>query len=197
MVGGRGGRARREGPYPPSMAMAPTHAFVGLAVADLAAGRYSDTRLRVAGALCAALPDADTLLMRFGDVAYEDAWGHRGITHGLPFAAALAVVVALLFFRGRALPPWRAALALFLAIASQGLLDAMTTGGLGVAFLAPFDLERFFAPWTPIPVAPLSVRSFFTEHGMRIFGWELLHIWLPVGALLLATHGVRRRLRKT
>ena len=178
------------------MAMAPTHAFVGLAIADLAAGRHADTRIRVAGALCAALPDADTLLMRFGGVAYEDPWGHRGISHGLPFAAALAVVVALLFFRGRPLPPWRAALALFLAIASQGALDAMTTGGMGVAFLAPFDLERYFAPWTPIPVAPLSVRAFFTEHGMRIFGWELLHVWLPVAGVLLAVHAIRRARRQ-
>ncbi len=182
---------RRCGPYTPFMAMAPTHAFVGLALADLAAGRYADARLRVAGALCAALPDADTLLMRFGGVAYEDPWGHRGITHGLPFAFALAVLVAVLFFRGRVLPLWRATLALFLAIASQGVLDAMTTGGLGVAFLAPFDPERFFAPWTPIPVAPLSVRAFFTEHGMRLFGWELLHLWLPVGVLLVAAHVAR------
>ena len=178
------------------MAMAPTHAFVGLAVADLVAGRFADKRIRVAGALAAALPDADVLLMRFAGVAYEDPWGHRGITHGLPFALALAVVIAALFFRGRALPWWRATLALFLAIASQGVLDAMTTGGLGVAFLAPFDLERYFAPWTPIPVAPLSLRSFFTGYGMRLFGWELLHIWLPVGLTLVAAHGLRRRSRQ-
>ncbi len=196
MVGPAGGRSGHKGPYPPWMAMAPTHAFVGLAIADLAAGRYADTRIRVAGALCAALPDADTLLMRFGGVAYEDPWGHRGISHGLPFAAILAIVVAVLFFRGRPMPLWRTALVLFLAIASQGLLDAMTTGGLGVGFLAPFDLERTFAPWTPIPVAPLSVRAFFTNHGMRIFGWELLHIWLPVMLLLLVAHGIRRASRK-
>lgn len=179
------------------MAMAPTHAFVGLATADLVAGRFADTRIRVAGALCAALPDLDTFLMRYAGVAYEDEWGHRGITHGLPFAVVLGIVVALLFFRRRALPLWRAVLALVLATSTQGLLDAMTTGGLGVAFFAPFDPERIFLSWTPIPVAPLTIRSFFTAHGIGMFGWELLHIWLPLTALLFVVHALRRARSKT
>ena len=43
---------------------------------------------------------------------------------------------------------------LFLAIASHGLLDAFTDGGLGVAFFAPFDSTRYFFPVTPIEVSP-------------------------------------------
>ena len=50
IVGPERGRACGKGPYAPTMAMAPTHAFVGLAIADLAAGRYADTRIRVAAA---------------------------------------------------------------------------------------------------------------------------------------------------
>ena len=175
------------------MATVPTHAFAGLVITDLVAGAKSTWPLRIAGAACAALPDADVFLMRFANVAYEDPWGHRGISHGLPFAIVVGVVVALLFFRKGPVPVWRAALALVLATASQGLLDAMTTGGLGVAFLAPFSYERFFLPWDPIPVAPLSIRGIFTAHGADIVVWELVHIWFPLLVLLLGVHLLRRR----
>jgi hypothetical protein len=35
---------------------------------------------------------------------------------------------------------------LFLATAGHGLLDAMTNGGLGLAFFSPFDNHRYFLP---------------------------------------------------
>lgn len=57
--------------------------------------------------------------------------------------------------------------------------DAMTTGGLGVAFFAPFSAERFFFPFRPILVSPISVRRFFTERGLQIVASELLWVWLP------------------
>src|SRR4029453_2472444 len=41
-------------------------------------------------------------------------------------------------------------------LASPALLDTMTDGGLGCALLWPFDLTRYFAPWRPIPVAPIG-----------------------------------------
>ena len=175
------------------MATVPTHAFTGLVVTELVAGPKTTWGLRLAGAACAALPDADVLLMRFAGVAYEDPWGHRGITHGLPFAVGLGVVVAVLFFRRHPVGWARAALALSLATATQGLLDAMTTGGLGVAFFAPFSYERFFLPWDPIPVAPLSVRGIFTPYGFRILAWEATFLWAPLALLWLGTRTLRRR----
>nr|HRC76832.1 rhodanese-like domain-containing protein [Kouleothrix sp.] len=33
----------------------------------------------------------------------------------------------------------------------HGVLDAMTDGGLGVAFFAPFSATRYFFPFRPIP----------------------------------------------
>jgi hypothetical protein len=39
---------------------------------------------------------------------------------------------------------------LFLATASDGVLDAMTNDGLGVAYFSPFDNRRYFLPWPPI-----------------------------------------------
>jgi inner membrane protein len=82
---------------------------------------------------------------------------------------------------------------LFLATASHGLLDAMTDGGLGVAFFSPFENSRYFLPWRPIVVAPISIRRFFSGRGVEVMKSELLWIWVPVivvGSLLLV---LRRR----
>jgi hypothetical protein len=38
----------------------------------------------------------------------------------------------------------------FVVTASHGALDAMTDGGLGIAFFAPFDNTRYFFPFRPI-----------------------------------------------
>jgi len=45
----------------------------------------------------------------------------------------------------------------FLATASRGILDAMTNVGLGVAFFSPFNDIRYFFPWYPILVSPISL----------------------------------------
>jgi len=68
--------------------------------------------------------------------------------------------------------------------ASHGLLDALTDGGLGVAFLAPFSGERFFFPWQPIEVSPIGLRRFLSGRGLEVLRSELLWVWLP--SILLA-----------
>lgn len=176
--------------------MIPTHALVGLVITDVVAGPRTTWALRAAGGLCAALPDADVLLMRYADVGYGEAWGHRGLTHSIFFAVVLGLAVALAFLRRGPLPWGRVAIALAFATASHGVLDALTAGGHGVAFFAPFSPERHDLPWYPIPVAPLSVRGFFTAHGQRVFGWELLHLWLPLTLLLVLLHAMRRATRR-
>jgi inner membrane protein len=175
------------------MATMPAHAVVGMVTAGAVGGPRSTRRLALAGAVCAALPDLDVLLMRYGDVAYADPWGHRGISHGLLFAAGLGALCGAIFFRRT--PPGfaRAALALTLATATQGLLDAMTTGGLGVAFLAPLDHTRFFLPWRPIPVAPLSVAAMFSDRGLHLLLWEVAFLVLPA----LAVFAIVLRRRRT
>jgi inner membrane protein len=81
----------------------------------------------------------------------------------------------------------------FVAItASHGVLDALTSGGPGVAFFAPFDSTRYFFPWRPIPVSPLASR-FFSEWGWRVFSAELALIWLPAGIVALVARGLPRR----
>jgi len=175
------------------MATMPAHAVVGLVVADAVGGPRATRRLAWAGAACAALPDLDVLLMRHAGVAYGEPWGHRGLTHSLLFAAALGATVAFLGFRRTPPGVRRAALALGLAAATQGLLDAMTTGGLGVAFFAPFDATRYFLPWRPIPVAPLSARAMLDARGLAILGWEAVFLVLPTLAVWIAIRAARRR----
>jgi inner membrane protein len=81
----------------------------------------------------------------------------------------------------------------FLATASHGLLDAMTDGGLGVAFFAPFDNHRYFLPWTPIRVSPIGIGRFFTSRWLAVIRREILWIWVPVVVLIASASVLRSR----
>src|SRR5439155_254109 len=97
-----------------------------------------------AAAICAAVPDADVLGV-FAGVPLGSLLGHRGLTHSLAFAAALAAIVTpLLVAPGTRRRLW---VYLFLATASHGIPDGMTDGGIGVAYFAPFDAARYYLPW--------------------------------------------------
>lgn len=147
----------------------------------------------IIGAACSIIPDIDVTGFRFG-IRYGDFWGHRGFTHSLVFAAILAsVAIAVGFFR-ETLGVSRAVLwaYFFLATASHGLLDAMTNGGLGVAFFSPFDNTRYFLPWRPIVVSPISVTRFFSGQGIAVLQSELLWIWIPSGALAAVVFVMRK-----
>jgi inner membrane protein len=154
-------------------------------------------RLVAIGALCAVLPDADVIAFSFG-IPYAHMLGHRGLSHSLAFAACLAVLLTWALARGEhELPALRVSLFCFLAIASHGLLDALTDGGLGIAFFAPFSSERYFFPWRPIAVSPISVRRFFSQRGLAILANEFVTVWMP--ALGLFAMGIlwRRRTVRT
>jgi inner membrane protein len=139
----------------------------------------------IAGAVCSVIPDIDVIGFRFG-VHYGDFWGHRGFTHSLAFAALLSGALALTLFRCGLAGIRRFVLFayLFLATASHGVLDAMTNGGLGVAFFSPFENSRYFFPWRPIRVSPISVHRFFSGRGFAVIQSEILWVWIP--AILFA-----------
>jgi|SRR6266850_243585 len=170
-----------------------SHAFVGAALGALFRRPGPPVRFWLAGAACAAIPDLDVIGLWFG-VPWGSMLGHRGLTHSLAFAAALAAVVTALLFRG---PDWRGRrlrvwLFLALATASHGLLDAMNNAATGVAFFAPFDATRYFLPWRPIPVSPFAFR-FFSARGLAVFEAELLMIWPPTAILAGVAWAVWRR----
>src|SRR5947199_303569 len=69
-----------------------THAVVALALGPAFRRAGWPARLWWAGALCAVLPDADVVGVYTG-VPLGSVFGHRGLTHSLAFAAALAAVL--------------------------------------------------------------------------------------------------------
>ena len=123
-------------------------------------------------------------------VQYGDSWGHRGATHSLAIAAVVGLVIGLAAqrFNRRA---GRTGVTAFLVLASHGLLDTMTDGGLGCALLWPFDLTRYFAPWRPIPVAPIG-PAFLSGEGALVALTELV-LFCP---LLVYALGLPRLLTK-
>ena len=70
---------------------------------------------------------------------------------------------------------------------SHALLDTLTNGGLGCALLWPFCDARFFAPWRPLPVAPIG-RAFLSTRGLRVAVAEIV-ILSPVLAYVLWPRG--------
>jgi inner membrane protein len=151
------------------------HVAIGLAARRFYERGVSARWAAVTGAVVwsalSLLPDADVIAFRLG-IPYEAVWGHRGATHSLGFAAGAALLAALVA-RLAKLPVLRTTAVAFAVVASHGLADALTDGGLGAALLWPFSDERFFAPWTPIPVAPIG-RRFLSMRGLRVAAVELL-----------------------
>ncbi|HZV89912.1 MAG TPA: metal-dependent hydrolase [Candidatus Binatus sp.] len=171
-----------------------SHAVAALGIGACFYRPGTPKRVWIAGAICSVVPDLDVIGFRFG-VRYGDFWGHRGFTHSLLFAALLASLAVLLAFRQAVPGLSRFALwtYFFLATASQGLLDAMTDGGLGAAFFSPFNNTRYFLPWRPIRVSPIGVSRFFSHRGLAVIQSELLWIWLPAALLILVAWLIRRR----
>jgi len=156
------------------------HVAVGMAAARSYARPTESTpalltRMAAWSAL-SLLPDADVIGYYLG-VRYADAFGHRGATHSFVFCVGLAGVLALMAASVRG-PGWRLAAYLTIVLVSHPLLDVLTDGGLGCALYWPFETRRHFAPWRPIPVAPIGI-GFFSERGMRVALVELLQ-FLPL-----------------
>jgi len=164
----------------------PTAVGHALFASALGAGFRARPAVTAVAAFCAVAPDLDVLAFRFG-VPYEAPLGHRGFSHSLVFAAlsGLAATFAMrMIFRGDPRSAFVPTFALLtLATASHGVFDALTDGGLGVAFFSPFDNTRHFLPWRPIAVSPLALARFFSERGLAVIASEA--VWIGAPSLLL------------
>lgn len=167
-----------------------THPAIPLSLAIGLGPAEISKRLLVCGVAASILPDLDVLAFRLG-IPYAAEWGHRGFSHSLAFAAFVAVIGACLAKSLRSTPK-RVFGFLFLSAASHGILDALTNGGLGIAFLWPFSNERFFAPWHPIVVAPLSISRFLSDRGLAVLWSEFIRVWLPCLSVAIIMMIVRR-----
>lgn len=164
------------------------HPVVAVALAPWFRSTRERWTLVAIGAACTVAPDLDVIGLRLGD-----PFGHRGFTHSLAFAALLAAgVTVALARRWRVRDSFVAWCYLFLCTASHGVLDALTNGGLGIAFFWPFDDSRWFLPWRPIAVSPLGASGFLAK-GIAVLASELCWVVLPAAALLAAGRLFRRR----
>ena len=134
---------------------------------------------------CAIIPDVDVLGLHYG-INYADVWGHRGMTHSFSFAFLLSLAVVFSAFRQIQFKTLRIRLIIFffLVASSHGILDALTNGGLGVAFFAPFDNSRYFFSYQPIQVSPISISAFIEGRAWYVLRSELVWVGLPCLILL-------------
>ncbi len=157
-----------------------THAAVGAAAAVAFAPAGAPVQFWPVAVLSATIADADALSFVIQG-SYSDLWRHRGFFHSLFFGLVLTFFWLLFFpdieaFSGRWFSYF---LFFFLTFASHGFLDALTNGGRGVTFFAPFDNTRYFLPWSPIMASPIRLRSFFGKWGYAVLQNEMRWIWLP------------------
>lgn len=168
-----------------------SHPLPVLAIGVALGCTYIAPRLLIAGLIVACLPDADVVAFKFG-IAYHDSFGHRGASHSLLFAA-MCGFLASLFHRWFSSSPGKVFVWVSLACASHSLLDALTNGGLGVAWLWPWSDQRYFMPYRPIVVSPF-IQGFFGQRALRVISSEALWVWLPCLAVAISGILLRRSL---
>ena len=171
-----------------------THPAPVLAAGFALGSNVISLRLLIAAFIFSILPDFDVVAFKLG-IAYADAWGHRGASHSLIFALGAGVfgfLIAPLLHSSRK----AAFFMLFGAVATHILLDAMTSGGLGVAVFWPWDESRYFLPWRPIRVSPIAPAQFFSARGAQVILSELKWVWLPGFSLALVIFLTRKACRK-
>ena len=164
-----------------------SHSLAAVALGSAYPERKLPPRFWVLAALCAALPDVDVLGFTLG-LSRDDVLSHRGFTHSLFFAAGIGFLIVVAFFSNweKFSKRWWTLIAFFFIVtASHGVLDAMTNGGRGIAFFAPFSDTRYFFPWRPIEVSPLGLDRFLSGRGLEVMISEFKWIWIPSGLLVL------------
>ncbi len=123
------------------------------------------------------LPDADVIAFRFG-IPYASQWGHRGFTHSIVFALFVGFICT--FFSRKLDSTFRIVfLTTTLSTLSHCVFDALTNGGLGVAFFWPLTSHRYFFPFHPVEVSPIGVKGFLSYRGLVVVFSEILWIWTP------------------
>ena len=176
-----------------------THAVTGLCAGKTVFSRKLPVRFWILSMILPAVPDLDVIGMVMG-IPYAHFFGHRGFFHSPFFALLVGVAVTCIWFREeKAFSKrwWQLAAYFFLVTASHGILDAFTSGGLGIALLSPFSNQRFFAPWTPIQVSPIGFRHFFSPWGLRVMISEFVIVWIPSIAVATMAYMIRKRYRRS
>ena len=171
-----------------------SHPAVPLALTIGLGANIIPPRLLLAGIAGCILPDADVITFHL-DVSYGSVLAHRGFTHSILFALMCGALAAACATRLRT-SRRTASLFVGIATASHGVLDAMTTGGSGIAFFWPLTDERYFLPVQMILVSPISPSRFFSERGLAVLASELMWVWLPACLFAVTIWLARRALAR-
>lgn len=174
------------------MASAFAHAIAATAIGSLLGVPWRLWGTLALGMFCAVVPDLDVIGFWLG-IPYEHPLGHRGLSHSIAFAAAASFALLQIAYRDSSrVERRRLGWFFFLAMSSHGLLDAMTNGGIGVAFFAPFDNTRYFFPFRPIEVSPLEPHRFFTRWGLTVLTTEFIWVGIPALLAILGVAALRQ-----
>lgn len=167
-----------------------THPAPAVVLAAGLGSRVISLRLAMTAVACTLLPDADVVGFKLG-IKYTNILGHRGFSHSLVLAFAVGCLgfICAPWLRAKR---WLAFVVCSGALASHILLDALTDGGLGVAAFWPFSDTRYFLPWRPIAVSPISPRAFFTQRGLDVLYSEFIWVWLPCLFIIVLLWWIRK-----
>jgi len=160
---------------------------VAITCSKLLPKKYQSLKLSFFGVLLSIFPDADVIAFRFG-IPYSHILGHRGFTHSILFGLFFALLIyRLLFHRQSKVDGGGMYRSIYLIIccASHGIIDAMTSGGKGIALLFPFTYERIFFSHRPILVSPIGAANFFSEWGLEVIISETKWILMPCLIVLI------------
>jgi inner membrane protein len=168
-----------------------THPAIPIALSVWLPPDIASSSLLIAGSICSVIPDLDVIGFDLG-IEYGDMLGHRGFTHSIFFAVALAALITLTLFQNSGANLAVVFPFLFLSTLSHPLLDALTNGGLGVGLFAPFSNKRYFFPYRPIKVSPIGITSLFSRRGLEVLLSEARWVWLPSFVLFAAGQAFKR-----
>ena len=169
-----------------------SHIAVPIAAA-VALGRVRVPPLMLLGGMLACvLPDLDGIAFKLG-ISYGTMWGHRGYTHTLGFAL-LVGFAGLALARFWKVPAWQGYVWMALCCFSHPVLDMFTNGGIAIPLYWPLSDTRFWSPWRPVEVSPVSFSRFMSQRGADVLLSELKTLWLPLMAAALALFAFRHTL---
>ena len=163
------------------MSTAISHAFVALMLGKIWTEKARPLKFWILSIACSIMPDIDSIGFFLG-IKYNAVMGHRGFCHSLLFAIIFSFFVVSLAFKDIEKFSklwWAFIFYFFLVTASHGFIDAMTDGGLGVAFFSPFDVSRFFLPWRPLKAPSLNIAKLGSTFTLVLIR-EVVFIWIPM-----------------
>jgi inner membrane protein len=169
------------------MASIITHSIAAVIFGKTLTNKVLSKRFLFYVVLFSVLPDCDVVAFLFG-IPYESFWGHRGFTHSFFFAFIVGLIGSAVYLKSinlKSLQFWGWTFFFFAVTSTHTILDALTNGGLGVAFFSPLENSRYFFPFTPLEVSPIGVRGFISQRGIDIlineFSWVVLPLLVLFG----------------